>query len=653
MLVEQITGLKFSTQVNTHNFTILLGWLLHFLPFGDLAYRANLTSVLTGSLCICVFYLSLNLIHRSWVTALIASLFLMLSHAMWWTTSCKQEHASDAFFISVAIYLYCCLQRYNKIFYLYILFFVAGLGFFNHFALGCILGGASIALLWRLISKRERIWPILWRCALCFIIGLIPYFLILIHDVNQSHSISQTLAGASGGQFRQLFFKGGLWYGITNYLYLICFQFPSLYIIAIILGPYFFIKSWKINENTIGVIFTFIPVATFFIFLNIWDKFLMMIPSFVILCFWSSFVIDKIVRHPRVTSSRALKVLLTALAALCLGWNIYFYSHLSQWGENPKSIWFSQYNNGYYDNLYRSNEFLANPNKRNNHDIENLCHLILEKLPFNAEYWDDDSRLYYQLATYYQGQYHQRPDLNIEMINSWGFSSWGADKSSFVQRLDYAYKNDLDFFLATLQHPYNTFLQALPNKNDYIFQEFRLNDKWWIYKLVTQQERYSLEKTIWDRWDVLPSDKPFLMDLKLNNVLNFNEGDVLLQENMDSWGPYWKNNDQIFFSPSKQNAEIGFLLRFNTAFTGNLTLNITTSYDSGIIEILLNNKRISPEPVDLYTPNVYFKKLEIDHVSFESGNNILSIQVIGKNERSAAMKLGVDTLQITPNLTDK
>ena len=653
LLVDEIKRFSLSTYVNTHNLTIIIGWFIQFLPFGDLAYRANLVSVLAGSLCICVFYLALYRAHGCWITAVVSALFLMVSHSMWWMISSKQEHAVDAFFISIAIYLYCCLHKTKKIKYLYALFFLSGLAFFNNMELGCILIGTSAAFLWRLLSGKEKIWPVFWRTGLCLSIGLLPYLLTFTHDVSISHSLSETISGAFGGQFKKLFFKGGLWYGIKNYLFLIFLQFPSVYLLPIILGPYFFLKSWRVNESSIGIVFTFIPVVVFFIFFNVWDKFLFMNPSFIILAFWSSFAIYKAVHYPRTTQSLVLRSFLIILIVLCLWWNMYFYSHLSRWGENPNSIWFSQYNNNYYYNCYRSNEFLANPDKRNYHDIEEFCNLVLEKLPPNSEYWDDDSRLYNQLFVYYQRYYHKRPDLNIQMINSWGFENWGADKNTFAQSLKRAYKDGNNLFLVSLGWPYNSFLSALPNKEDYKFKKFQLDDKRWVYKLITKQDKYSLEKTLWNKWETLPSDKPFTIDLTFNNVLMLNQEDTTFQENMASFGPFWKNDDQIFFHPPKQGAEIGFLLRFASEFKGKLVLTVTTANDYGIVEILFNGRPITKEPIDLYSSNVYFRKLEFENVSFEHGNNILSIRIIGKNEKSNAMKIGVDTIEIIPNSTAK
>ncbi|MBF0594270.1 MAG: DUF2723 domain-containing protein, partial [Candidatus Omnitrophica bacterium] len=249
MMVEQIKHLRLSTHVNTHNITILLGWLLHFLPLGDLAYRLNLVSVISGALCVSIFYLALYQIHRCWITAVITSLFLMLSHSLWWSTSCKQEHATNALFISLSLFLYGRLQKSNNPRYFYILFFLSGLAFFHHFELGCLVGGVSIALLWRFLFNKKYIWSTLWRCSLCFFIGFLPYFLLFIHDAVISHSFNATLSGALGGQFKKLYFQGGFWYGITNYLFLIFFQTPSAYLLTIILGPFFFFKSWRISES--------------------------------------------------------------------------------------------------------------------------------------------------------------------------------------------------------------------------------------------------------------------------------------------------------------------------------------------------------------------------------------------------------------------
>ena len=154
------------------------------------------------------------------------------------------------------------------------------------------------------------------------------------------------------------------------------------------------------------------------------------------------------------------------------------------------------------------------------------------------------------------------------------------------------------------------------------------------------------DNVLWHRWDFLPTDRPVLINLTDDNVLDFHEGHILYQQGMEQYGPYWKNDDQIFFNPYKQGAEIGFLLRFAKIFTGKLAITFTTAPDAGIIEVLLNNIPLTTVPIDLYSKDIYIKTADLEDVPFQKGNNILTIKVIGHNDQSLSMCLGVDTIEI-------
>ena len=638
--INDIKHLTLSTDVNNHNLTVLWGWIVQFFPFGDIAYRGNLSCALTGGLAIGIFYISLYSIHRCWVTALVSSLFLMVSHSMWWHSTFLYEYAMNALFITIAIYLYGQLYRTNLIRYLYGLFFLSGLAIFQHYLLGSILVGSTAALVWRVAMRKDKPWPAIWRSTLFFLIGLVPWLLTFIHDVSISHSIAQTFSSAFGGPYKKLYFTKPLQNGLADYLFLIFMQFPSLYLLPVFLGLYSFLRSWKLNESSIGLIFTFIPVVLFEIGLStwLWSLFAQYLPSFILLAFWASFVIYKITHHPKVVRSLLLRWFLTIAVVLSLMWNVYFYAHLSQWGENQNSMWHSQFNNNFTFNYYRTNEFIANPDKRNYHDISDFCDLVFKELPPHAEYWNNESVLYYQFKLYYQQFYHRRLDMDIQEAS---FS-----KAIFAQRIRQAYLSGKDFFLNSLGWPVSEYMSELPDRKDYHFNEFKLNDKWWVYKLVTLREKKNLDKTLWHKWDFLPTDRPVLINLTDDNVLDFHEGYVLFQQNMEKYGPYWENDDQIFFTPYKQGGEIGFLLRFDKIFTGKLAITFTTAPDAGIIEVQLNNIPLTTVPIDLYSQNIYIKKVDFKDVPFQKGNNILTIKVIGHNDSSSSMCLGVDTIEI-------
>jgi hypothetical protein len=131
------------------------------------------------------------------------------------------------------------------------------------------------------------------------------------------------------------------------------------------------------------------------------------------------------------------------------------------------------------------------------------------------------------------------------------------------------------------------------------------------------------------------------MNLSDENIINFQEGNIYYNT-MEGFGPFWNNNDQLYFHPDRPGAQIGFLLRSTQNYKGDLTITFTTAFDTGKVEILLNNEPLSQEAIDLYTPTINIKKVQFKHVIFEKGNNILSIKVIGQNG------FGIDTIEITP-----
>ena len=647
LFIHRIGHLGISTWVNNHNITVLWGWLIEHLPLGDQAYRGNLSCVLAGALAIGIFYVALYAIHRCWLTALVSSLFLMVSHSMWWHSTVLAEYAVNAVFMATAIYLYGRLQRTGDLKYLYALFFLSGLGVFQHALLGCLLIGSLAALLWRMGRRKDNPWRILGKSALYFFIGFTPWLLTFIYEVNFYHSIVQPLSGAMGGQFKTLFFKRSLWSGFREYLFLVFMQFPSPYLFPAAIGVFYFVRSWRWTESTLGLIFTFIPIIVFEIGLNTWALFAQYLSTFIILAFWASFVVYKTIHHPIVIRSAIIRWLLALAAALSLGWTVYFYAHISRWGNDPNSFWCLRYNNAYSYNCFRSNEYLANPNKRNYHDIAEFCNLILRKLPSNAQYWDSDSRFYFQLKAYYQEAYHRRPDINVMLVNSFGLPNWGADRKAFEQSIEQAYLKNKDLFLCSTGEPFTDFLSKLPDKQKYHFKKYYLNDAHWIYKLLTVKDKDLKDNTLWKKGDLIPSDKPSLINLTLGNV-DSHQGEIFWEQDMARYGPFWENDDQVLFKPYFQGAGIAFRLRFPKSLKGNMVLNVTTDSVAGAVEIWFNSVSLTSAPIDLFSRGIFVKKIVFKGVFFEKGDNVILIRVVGRNKNSSPTTvLGIDTIAIT------
>ena len=488
MYLSAIKRLKISPYVNCHNLTTLWGWPFQLLPFGDFAYRGNLSCVFAGGLAICTFFLTIYRLHQCLVTALICSSFLMVSHSIWWHCTTLTDYAMNTFLTTLAIYLFVQLHQTKHIKYLYTLFFLSGLVLFQHYLMGSLLIGSIAALLYKLFKHKESPWPLVWKSFVLFLIGLIPWLVSFWHYVNVKHSLSLAISGCMGGPFKKLYFKYPFWNGINDFFFLVCIQFPSIFIVPIALGLFFFLKKWKFSESSVGLIFTFLPVFYFELFTSTWAKFAQLISVFIILVFWASFAVYWMIHHSWIKKSLLSRCFLIIAVIFSLGWTIYFYAHLTQWAENPKSFWYRQYNSKYYENSPNIKNFLANPNKRNYHDIENFCNLVLTKLPAHSQFWDSDSRFYYQFKSYYQRHYHQRPDVDFQLFFSLGYPGFGADKNTFFQNIKHAYLNNENLFLCSTGHPMASLLSQIPDSQNYKFEKFPLNDKWWVYKLKTIQE---------------------------------------------------------------------------------------------------------------------------------------------------------------------
>jgi hypothetical protein len=142
------------------------------------------------------------------------------------------------------------------------------------------------------------------------------------------------------------------------------------------------------------------------------------------------------------------------------------------------------------------------------------------------------------------------------------------------------------------------------------------------------------------------TDQEIQIVLEISDVLKSDGAEVALQDNMVTWGPYWNNNAQLLIDPTRFNARTDFLLNFKNSITGHLSLHFTTANDYGMVEVLINNKPLSPELIDLYSPTVNFKVIKFNNVSFLKGNNILSLQMINKNTASKGIRAGIDTITV-------
>lgn len=643
LLVDGIQNFKINSHVNNHNITVLTGKLFSYLPIGDIAYRANLVSVFWGSLSIILFYFLLLRIFSSRLTAAVTSALFMVSNSMWWHSTLSEVYAVNAFFMVWYLHVLYSLQKKFEEKNLYALFFISGLSVFNHVEMGALSFGSAAYLLLCMIQEPKKAWRYFLYSSLSFFVGFLPYLLTFLKDVYVAKSFANTFSWALGGDFKGIMFKGTLGYALRETGYLIFNQFPSFFLLCIPPGIYLAVKSWGFSKSFIAVTVSTLVTTYFFMFYNTWDKFAFMLPLFTVLAFFGAFAVDGVVRYLR----RQKRPLLTGLAMGAFGFSMilppYLYANQAIWGRNPQSYWFRRYNNFYTENTHDVSGYIADPNKRNYYSVQQFAKLVFEKLPQGAVLFDDDSRTYYPLAEYYQRYYQARPDLDIRLVNSWGFQNWGDSESTFARMLEEAYRTGKDFFLVTNKQPFYGLLQKVQNPEKYQFKEFFLDEHRWIYRLVTAKDKGSLDYA-GNIWEPLTLEEPVFLNWTAETLL-YSKGGALHQQEMSAFAGEWKNNDQVFLNCPERGCEIAFLIRTKSETPVAMEIYLTHGSDFGLVEIYLNNERLL-DPVDLYAPSVYRDPITVENVSLEQGNNLLIVRSIGKNGQSKGFHIGIDGIHL-------
>jgi hypothetical protein len=493
ILVDAMYRLNLSTAVNNHNLTIMAGWILTHLPLGELAFRANLTSVALGSLAVAGFYLLIVETLGSRLTAAFSAACLGVSQSMWWHSTIVECYAMNALLVVIALGLLVRFDRTGDGRWLRLLFLLSGLAVFNHAQLGILGLGALVALaLWlqRPPPGEGARWR--WRqagaCLGMGLAGAIPYLLTFGHDVARSGgAFGTTLHEALGGPFTGVMFAGDPRKNLGDVLFLLALQFPSPFLVLVAAGAVALARRWWGRPAGWGLL-TMLGVNTgFFACYDTWDRFAFLLPSFVILAFVGAFGVEAARRALARRKAAVQWAIGLAVAAASLGTPPFVYASVSRWAQED-GFWKRRYDNTGLRNTHDGTAYVVNPNKRHFRDVERYTSLLFDRLPAGATYIDDDSRHYYAITMYYGRYYGRRPDLDVRLVNMWGIEGWGLSRPDLALLLARAYDEDRDLFVVTVDQPLGGLMEGLP----VLFREFPLDPTHWIYKEITKGEIESL-----------------------------------------------------------------------------------------------------------------------------------------------------------------
>lgn len=134
------------------------------------------------------------------------------------------------------------------------------------------------------------------------------------------------------------------------------------------------------------------------------------------------------------------------------------------------------------------------------------------------------------------------------------------------------------------------------------------------------------------------------IDLK---VVEATDGEAQIQD-QTAFGPYWDNNQQLWFTGHRQGAQMTVELPVEKTGSYELSVYYTTARDYAIVQVLLDGNPIG-QPTDCYTPNVQAKDQTIlGNVMLTAGVHRLTFRAVGKNPASTNYFIGVDAIGLKP-----
>jgi hypothetical protein len=418
----------------------------------------------------------------------------MVSHSLWWHSTIGEVYAANAVLTALVLLLLARLRRDDTGKLLPWLFFLGGLAPFQHAQMGVVVLAAAAALaVW--VRERVRrgagreVLPVVARCGAAFLVGVVPWAATFASDAAREHSVGGALSQALGGEFKGVMFAERPGHALADVLFLVGIQFPSLLLPFVAAGPFFLARRWKDAKSLAGLAVLFAVNTGFFAFYGTWDKFAFLLPSFMVLALAAAFALAPLdqwlERRPAFARSGVAAALLAAFVVP----PPVVYAHLEAWGASGGV--FARYAPTYAANLFDVGKYVANPDRRGFREFEDFAAALFARLPPGAVYVDDDSRSYYPLK-YLQIYEGGRADVRVELVNAWGIENWGLDPAGFAELLRAAHDRDGGLFLPTLESPYLGWLLRPENVERYRFRRFPLDERRYVYRLVTAGEEKAL-----------------------------------------------------------------------------------------------------------------------------------------------------------------
>lgn len=426
IIIDEMCQATVSSHVNCHSLNNLVGWLCQQLPGSQMVWKANFSSVLSGTLALALFHRLLLALRVPRLAAFLTATVLMVSHSVWWHATQADSYALSAALFCASLLLVvrdveAAERGEETIWRLHILFFLAGLSLFNHLQNGAL----SLACAAHLLARTRRI-AVMAQCAFAWLIGATPYVATLLHDLWVSEDPQTTLEWAVGGGFRTIMFDYQLLAAIKSFGHWLLLQFPSPVLALIPVGLFVVGRDARMRRMAVYPATMFAVTVAFFSGYATWDQFAFYLPCFLLLGLAAGLGAGWLMACNRIRA--------TVVAALVLGVALppFVYWNIPAWVSTGGGYWHSRYRDPWalYRDRYDLVGLYANPIGHDRGTVEAFLRSLAASLPPRAWLIDDVS-IYYQFE-YFQKTEGLRSDIRLLLLRPMGMAGWGRPAEEVV-----------------------------------------------------------------------------------------------------------------------------------------------------------------------------------------------------------------------------
>src|SRR5215212_6548685 len=158
---------------------VMLTHFFAYLPFGDPAYRVNLSSAAYAGAAVSLVYLACLRLTRHLVASFVAALLFGLSRDFWSQAVIAEVYTLNAFFVALVIFLLLLWRETREDRHLLLACFSMGLSLTDHLTSGLLLPAGALFV--GLVDRRKLIdLRLTLKGAALFLIGLTPYLYLPI-----------------------------------------------------------------------------------------------------------------------------------------------------------------------------------------------------------------------------------------------------------------------------------------------------------------------------------------------------------------------------------------------------------------------------------------------------------------------------------------